>query len=83
MTVLGSSSLRRTLGSYFRNTTGPAFISRWIKTRPIRAPSSANHQGVDNRLLIGTAAIRTAARLRKRERVGGILNYYYREAARF
>ena len=41
-----------------------------------------NHQGVDNRLLIGTTAIRTAAGpVRKRERVGGLLNYYYREAA--
>ena len=41
-----------------------------------------NHQGVDDRLLIGTTAIRTAAGpVRKRERVGGLLNYYYREAA--
>jgi len=41
-----------------------------------------NHQGVDNRLLIGTTAIRTAAGpVRKRQRVGGLLNYYYREPA--
>jgi len=53
------------------------------KDSPDSRAIQRNHQGVDNRLLIGTAAIRTAARLRKRERVGGILNYYYREAARF
>ena len=40
------------------------------------------HAHLDNRLLepveiIGT----TTARVRKRERVGGLLNYYYREAA--
>jgi putative transposase len=40
-----------------------------------------NHQGLDNRLLIGTTTICEAGPLRKRERVGGLLNYYYREAA--
>ena len=41
-----------------------------------------NHQGVDNRLLIGIMTSRTTAgAVRKRERVGGLLNYYYREAA--
>ena len=41
-----------------------------------------NHQGLDNRLFIPkqTAAIR-AGGVRKRERLGGMLNYYFREAA--
>jgi putative transposase len=41
-----------------------------------------NHQGLDNRLLEPVEIIATTTRLvRKRERVGGLLNYYYREAA--
>ena len=41
-----------------------------------------NHQGLDNRLPIGATTISAVAgRVRKRERVGGLLNYYYREAA--
>jgi transposase InsO family protein len=41
-----------------------------------------NHQGLDNRLPIEAATISAmAGRVRKRERVGGLLNYYYRAAA--
>jgi transposase InsO family protein len=41
-----------------------------------------NHQGLDNRLLIeGTTISAVAGPVRKRERMGGLLNYYYREAA--
>jgi transposase InsO family protein len=41
-----------------------------------------NHQGLDNRLLIGTTTISAVAgAVRKRVRLGGLLNYYYREAA--
>jgi hypothetical protein len=41
-----------------------------------------NHQGLNNRLLTGTELLAGATgRVRKRERVGGLLNYYYREAA--
>ena len=41
-----------------------------------------NHQGVDNRLIIPkqtTAA--TIGTVQKRARLGGMLNYYFREAA--
>ena len=41
-----------------------------------------NHQGLDNRLIIPTKT--TAAMkgtVRRRQRLGGMLNYYYREAA--
>ncbi|HYR86964.1 MAG TPA: integrase core domain-containing protein [Terriglobia bacterium] len=41
-----------------------------------------NHQGLGNRLLMGSETISAAAGpVRKRQRVGGLLNYYYREAA--
>jgi putative transposase len=41
-----------------------------------------NHQGLDNQLLTKPArAIDQHARVRRRERIGGMLNYYFREAA--
>ena len=41
-----------------------------------------NHQGLDNRLIIPRST-RDAVigPVRKRERLGGMLNYYFREAA--
>ena len=44
--------------------------------------SERNHQGLDNRLIISKlTADATTGRVRKRERLGGMLNYYFREAA--
>jgi len=41
-----------------------------------------NHQGLDNRLImIAQTAVQAAGDLRKRQRLGGMLNCYYREAA--
>jgi len=41
-----------------------------------------NHQGLENRLIVPLEMIGTGtAVVRKRERLGGLLNYYYREAA--
>src|SRR5438552_14062063 len=41
-----------------------------------------NHQGLDNRLIIPTeTAAATTGKVRSRQRLGGLLNYYYREAA--
>src|SRR5262249_7868002 len=39
-----------------------------------------NHQGLDNRLLAPVEIIATGV-VQKRERLGGLLNYYYRKAA--
>jgi putative transposase len=41
-----------------------------------------NHQGLDNRLIIQeeSYASRTGA-IQRRQRLGGMLNYYYRQAA--
>jgi len=35
-----------------------------------------NHQGLDNRLIAGTPAANAAGRVRRRSRLGGLLNYY-------
>jgi putative transposase len=40
-----------------------------------------NHQGLANELIERPAAQRPMAAVRRRQRVGGILNYYYRSAA--
>src|SRR5262245_53124009 len=41
-----------------------------------------NHQGLENRLIVPPEMIDTGtAIVKKRERLGGLLNYYYREAA--
>ena len=39
-----------------------------------------NHQGLDNELIAGAAAMRTIGPVRRRERLGGLLNYYARAA---
>jgi hypothetical protein len=35
-----------------------------------------NHQGLDNRLIEGTQAIEVTSRVRRRPRLGGMLNFY-------
>src|SRR5438094_383988 len=41
-----------------------------------------NHQGLDNRLIISTNALPSkTGTVQRRRRLGGMLNYYYREAA--
>ena len=39
-----------------------------------------NHQGLENRLIEGSASCRHLARIRRRPRLGGLLNYYERAA---
>jgi hypothetical protein len=39
-----------------------------------------NHQGLNNELIAGGLAIRTVGRVRRRPRLGGLLNYYDRAA---
>lgn len=40
-----------------------------------------NHQGLDNKLLERAPPASPDAEVRRRQRIGGLLNYYYREAA--
>ncbi|HEY1214669.1 MAG TPA: integrase core domain-containing protein [Bryobacteraceae bacterium] len=40
-----------------------------------------NHQGLGNRLIVSDLPSETSGAIRRRERLGGMLNYYYRAAA--
>jgi putative transposase len=40
-----------------------------------------NHQGLGNRLIIGKGARADTGAIECRQRLGGVLNYYYRQAA--
>ena len=41
-----------------------------------------NHQGLDGKIINATKSISSLeGRLHRRERLGGLLNYYYRDAA--
>ena len=65
MIFVGQASLRRAVSEY---------VEHYHRER--------NHQGLGNRLLVIPKA-RTAARgsVRRRDRLGGVLNFYDREAA--
>lgn len=63
--LFGEASLRRALREY---------VSHYHTER--------NHQGVENRLLKPLTTVSSINEpIQRRERLGGILNYYYREAA--
>ena len=65
MILFGEASLRRALREY---------VAHYQTER--------NHQGVGNRLLEPLASVRsTDEPIQCRERLGGMLNFYYREAA--
>ena len=40
-----------------------------------------NHQGLDNELIVPAKAANGVGKVNRRERLGGILSFYYREAA--
>ncbi|HZQ52984.1 MAG TPA: hypothetical protein VFB14_12350, partial [Bryobacteraceae bacterium] len=40
-----------------------------------------NHQGLGNRLIVSDIVSETSGNIHRRERFGGMLNYYYRAAA--
>ena len=65
MVLLGEQSLRRATRE---------FLVHYHRER--------NHQGLDNRLISpGPAGTDLAAPIERRQRLGGMLNYYYRQAA--
>jgi len=50
------------------------FVDHYHRERP--------HQGLDNELIEkGDAGIKTKGAIKRKERIGGLLSYYYREAA--
>ena len=64
MIVFGEDSLRNSIHS---------FVEHYHLER--------NHQGLENRLIMpAKEKVNTAARIERRERLGGLLNYYYRVA---
>jgi len=65
MVFFGESSLRRALSEF-----------------ELHYHAERNHQGLDNRLIYpGPEVGRIRGKIRNRRRLGGMLNYYHREAA--
>ena len=61
---------------------GEASLRRALRAYVIHYHTELNHQGVGNRLLEPLARVgSTNDPIHRRERLGGMLNYYYREAA--
>ena len=61
------------LGEWHLRRTLREFITHYQRER--------NHQGLSNELIDGPAAERWSGAVHRRQRVGGILSYYYRSAA--
>src|SRR6516225_9939390 len=60
---------------------GEGSVRRAIHEFVLHYPS-LNHQGLDNRLIIPEQLVAdSAAAIQRRSRLGGMLNYYYRQAA--
>ena len=65
MIFLGEASLRYAIRDY---------LSHYLTER--------NHQGLDNQLIAPEPEVgRTTGIVKRRERLGGLLSYYHREAA--
>ncbi|MGH8069348.1 MAG: hypothetical protein ACRERE_29755 [Candidatus Entotheonellia bacterium] len=65
MMVIGEASLRYVLQSY---------LAHYHQER--------NHQGLNNQLITPEPEMdRRSGEVRRRERLGGVLTYYYRDAA--
>ncbi len=62
----------RSLGERHFRRTLTEFVDHYHRER--------NHQGLENRLISGDAPRRGAGRVRRRPRLGGLLNYYERAA---
>ena len=61
---------------------GEASLRRALREYVTHYHTEQNHQGVGNRLLKPLATVSSINEpIQRRERLGGILNYYYREAA--
>lgn len=62
---------------------GERHLRNLISEYLIHFHQERNHQGLDNRLIEPLAANTNSGKgvVRRRERLGGVLNYYYRKAA--
>jgi len=59
---------------------GERHFRRTLKEFVAHYHCERNHQGLENRLIDGDAPRRRAGRIRRRPRLGGLLNYYERAA---
>jgi len=59
---------------------GERHVRRVIREYVEHYHRERNHQGLDNRLVTGMLASGTAGRVRRRSRLGGLLNFYERAA---
>ncbi len=59
---------------------GETSLTRAIREFEMHYNRERNHQGLGNRLLAST--VRGSGAVARRERLGGLLNFYYRRAAR-
>ena len=61
---------------------GEASLRRAIREYMAHYHVERNHQGLDNRLIKPSTVVSLPQdRVHRRERLGGMLSYYYREAA--
>ena len=61
---------------------GEGHLRRLVREYVAHYHRERNHQGRNNRLLErAPPSVRAKAGIRRRERLGGLLNFYYREAA--
>jgi len=61
---------------------GEVSLCRAFRAHAIHYHAERNHQGAENRLLVPLATVSAINEpIQHRERLGGMLNFYYREAA--
>jgi transposase InsO family protein len=59
---------------------GERHLRRAIREYVAHYHHERNHQGLDNELIVGVASPRSAATVRRAQRLGGLLNFYHRAA---
>jgi transposase InsO family protein len=60
---------------------GEAHLRRGISEYVVHYHQARNHQGLDNELIVSAEEANGVGKVRRRERLGGPLRFYYREAA--
>jgi hypothetical protein len=61
---------------------GEAHLRRVVDEYLLHYHRERNHQGMEGQIITpGSEVGRDRGRIRRRERLGGMLNYYYRDAA--
>ena len=87
----GSAELQRARGAFVRSIKTECLdpvipVGEWHLRCLVREfvehyHHERNHQGIGNELIERSPARRRSGPVRRRQRVGGILSYYYRSAA--